>query len=178
MTILPANHAGPTIHRLTERQIQAIMWRELQSRSKIVMPNYTPKCWHECDLWAVTRAGYVQEYEIKVSVRDFVADAEKTDRWRTCTKHGRLTRHDLCGPNQFWFVLPDSVAALVEIPAWAGLIKIVTSTRGRHHVVPASNGPRLHTKHVDEKEIERAKVACYYRYWQERERRDKERHHD
>jgi outer membrane autotransporter protein len=52
------------------------------------MPNYTPKNWFECDVMAVTKAGYLEEYEIKLSASDFKADSKK------CFREGYLRGSD------------------------------------------------------------------------------------
>lgn len=65
------------VQKITELDIQIALWKDLQSSRDLVMPNYTPKKWFECDVMAVTKAGYLEEYEIKLSASDFKADAKK-----------------------------------------------------------------------------------------------------
>ena len=58
--------------------IQKTLMRERFRRS-FVLPNYTPHAWWESDVFEITAAGYFVEYEVKISVSDFKADAKKRD---------------------------------------------------------------------------------------------------
>lgn len=69
---------------LTERRVQRAIYLHTHRRYQVVMPNYTPAGWWECDVWGVTKAGYGVEWEVKLTVSDFRKDAEK--------KHDAYTR--------------------------------------------------------------------------------------
>ena len=43
-----------------------------------IIPTYTPPGWWECDVCEITDAGYMHEFEIKMTRGDFRADAKKT----------------------------------------------------------------------------------------------------
>ena len=75
---------------------------------------------HECDVLAVSSAGYATEYEIKISVADLKKDKLK--------KHG----HDHNLIKNLYFVVPEKMEeiALEEIPKRAGLL-IVIDRRGK-----------------------------------------------
>jgi len=62
---------------MTSKQIQHALFDQFGNASKLMIPNYTPAHWFECDLIRVTKAGYLEEFEIKISVADFKADAKK-----------------------------------------------------------------------------------------------------
>jgi len=74
---------------MTARDIQRRLMVERYRRS-FVLYNYTPKTWFECDVFEITQAGYFREYEIKLSLSDFKADAEKQKTiWKYNTMNGR-----------------------------------------------------------------------------------------
>lgn len=158
---------------LTERAIQRGLMNHFGSSFQCACPNFTPSKWWECDLWAVTKAGYVVEYEIKMSVGDFAADRHKARNgycYETLTpihrnKHELLAAGD-CVPSRFFFVVPHDLSETIRprLPAFAGLVKVKGSGRWCecHIVVPA---PKLHRNQVADGEIAHAMKATYYRYW-------------
>lgn len=170
---------------LTERAIQQHLWFDMNSRCRVILPNYTPRGWHECDLWAVTRAGYAHEYEIKLSVSDFRADARKVEGWRvrqegdgwvslpSRKKHERLARGDHKGPTRFWYVVPNGLLKRPWLPAWAGLIEAENSSHGHLILRRQRKAPRLHNQKVAQPVLDHALTACYYRFWTERLRADR-----
>ena len=145
--------------------IQRRLYHETVSASELVMPNYSPRKWFECDFFRVTKAGYFYEYEIKVSVSDFRADRRKHDYdWKanaSVPKHLRLATRDEKGPSRFFFVMPAEVAEKVraEIPDWAGLIEF-----GRY-LRCTKQAPILHKARISRAIIRQAKSSAVYRYW-------------
>jgi hypothetical protein len=144
-----------TAGNITKRLIRTI------KKSSFVLPRYTPGSWFECDVFEVTAHGYFYEYEIKLSVADFLADAKKSSG--TMGKHWALANGCEIGPVHFSFVTPRGLLAGVEIPAWAGLIEIVDcgSCLGWRDVKKA---PRLHEAKLDPEILEHARGVCYWRY--------------
>ena len=114
---------------ITSTQIEQRLIFDHYARAT-VMPCFTPFKWFECDVAEITTAGYLVEYEIKVSRGDFKADARKADgciyrpghpRYvAPVTKHQRLAAHDPLGPTRFYFVTPAGLLTEAEIPPWAG----------------------------------------------------------
>ncbi len=164
---------------MTEREIQNRLFWDVHT-SLILMPNFTPPRWFECDLFAVTQAGYMREYEIKLSVADLRADKKKSQRsrdtgWQDEYKHDLLSRGDARGPKQFWFVVPEKLVLLAgEVPTFAGLLT-VRDNRGRIMLHEARPAPVLHKEKVSPKAIEYARKVCYHRYWRERFELDRAR---
>lgn len=126
---------GPVPKAFTAKKIATSLYWKYRSASEIIIPNYTPKGWWECDVWRLTSSGFTDEYEIKLTVSDFKADSRKSKkvygRWCPILKRFPdpkvLTKHDILrgsegGPNRFWFVLPEPMANMVVIPEYAGLI--------------------------------------------------------
>jgi len=160
------------------RDIQIALYWKCRSSCAITIPNYTPDRWFECDVFAVTKSGYAREFEIKMTVSDFRADAKKRHRsrwdWEAREvkagrkKHDMLDQHAPEGPTQFWYVTPPALLTLNAIPAWAGLIEAHKHPRfGRVHLREVKAAPRVHSEKVPEKIMAHARSVFYYRYWDE-----------
>lgn len=142
-----------------------MLFAEFGNASQILMPNYTPCAWHECDIWRVTKSGYAQEYEIKLTVADFRADQRKGH------KMDALAAHSTLGPTRFWYVTPEGLLENECLPLWAGLIEASPGRYGKPLVSKGSSmrhGPRLHNKKAAPWEIVHAQGVCYWRMWAER----------
>lgn len=166
------------VQKITELDIQIALWKDLQSSRDLVMPNYTPIKWFECDVMAVTKAGYLEEYEIKLSTSDFKADAKKESRGKykyidgkfvelgKRNKHQELQNKSIDGPSKFWFVVTDKIIDKIEVPEWAGLkVASISNYSGEVYLKEIKKAPKLHTNKVDSKIREHAKSVCYWRYW-------------
>jgi hypothetical protein len=140
-----------------------------------VMKNYTPAGWFECDVFECTAAGYFREYEIKISRGDFKNDAGKAkEKWnfnetakkfettKLDTKHQQLAAGSVAGPVQFWFVYPEGLVTLDEVPAWAGAIEMIASVK-LPYGAERRKAPRLHDKKVDDAIMKHARASCYWR---------------
>ena len=156
----------------TERTIQSRLMRDRHWRG-LTLPNYTPPNWFECDVFELTDAGFFREYEIKLTVSDFKADARKSQR----RKGVDVFKRDLLGepiqtkgPVQFWYVTPVGLLTPQMLPPWAGLIEISLRPPDlrypqcfeskEHEVVKA---PRLHNEKANERIRLAALVCCYWR---------------
>lgn len=170
---------------LSEKDIQAIFWLRRRTSYRLLVPNYTPDGWHECDLWGVTKSGYAHEFEIKISVSDFKADANKREGtkvratvneegkrvWRRGqgrNKHERLYDCDPLGPVIFTYLVPEGLVRAEDVPEYAGLMYVLAGRYAK--LVPVKEPMRRHKVVVPEAVVERAKNVFYYRYWQDRER--------
>lgn len=155
---------------VTERDVQLAIVRDLGASIVCAAPNYTPGQWWECDLWTVTRSGYAVEYEIKRSVADFRADADKgrnrfeSGGWVQEDKH-RLIGSER-GPSRFFFAVDAEIESSVTklLPDWAGLIVF---QRDRYHVRQwtVRDAPRLHQVRVSRREILLCQRRMWFRYW-------------
>lgn len=158
---------------MNEKRIQHSLFYMHSQASMLMIPNYTPAGWWECDLLRITKAGYAEEFEVKVSVSDFKADGKKERsgyayeegklrKIPATTKHDRLAARDPKGPSRFWFAMPEKIAEQVQIPEWAGLISFgARSMTGRVIKAP----PQLHRQKVSDKVIDHARAVFYWRYW-------------
>jgi hypothetical protein len=92
---------------------------------EIVIPNFHLNGGWEMDLCRITPAGVVYEYEIKISRADYFQDFKKG--YDSFGGHVVKNKHDLLkwgelDVNRFFFVLPEGLVKLDELPSYAGLI--------------------------------------------------------
>jgi len=157
--------------QITAKDITRILHGHFYRASQIIIPRFTPLHWWECDLWRLSKTGMVDEYEIKLSVADFKADAgkERTD-WEIgelghFVKSGPKNKHALLagsesGPNRFWFVMPATIADKVNVPWFAGLIA-VESWSG---ITVRRRAPKRHSQKWAG-DISKLLMTFYHRYW-------------
>lgn len=102
---------------------------------EIVLPNFYfgP---YEMDVFRRMKNGYINEYEIKISRADFKKDFEKSHKkfhqeFKNGTfsiyDHDVVLKHEEFSkgkgvPNKFWFVVPEGLISIDEVPDYAGLI--------------------------------------------------------
>jgi len=170
---------------ITERSIQDTFFWYNQMRFTTIIPNTYPPGWYECDILAITRASYMYEYEIKLSRSDFFNDRKKGEvpshlksfyqRYNENygdTKHQSLEKGVGHGPSRFWFIVPENLIAVDDIPLFAGLIycrdlgRIVRFEEVR-------TAPRLHKTKLSESSKDSIRQNLYHRYWSEREKNNK-----
>ena len=85
---------------------------------EIVIPNFYFGI-YEMDLFRLTNSEIIYEYEIKISRSDFFADFKK--KFGNETKHSRFENKS-CACNKFFFVVPENMVGIEEVPSYAGLI--------------------------------------------------------
>lgn len=175
---------------MTSKDIQRALFGRIGSQSQLMIPNYTPNHWFESDMIRVTNSGYMEEYEIKISVADFKIDCRKGPSERDKqfflsfspesstyknfdprTKHERLASGDARGPCRFFFAMPEDMAAKVEIPEWAGLVTFrenqygICMNRMDEETNTYKKPKQLHKGKVCEKMMDHARGVFYFRYW-------------
>ncbi len=160
---------------MTEREIQNWFYRRESNRFSTIIPNCCPVRWFECDILAITKAKYMYEYEIKLTINDFKADAKKVMKdWRSWSeergwkpKHERLFTGDVNGPSRFWFMVPDGLIPISDVPEFAGLIYL-TNYKDCVGFTEQKRAPRLHRTKMCERTLDQIRERLYYRYWNER----------
>lgn len=168
---------------ITERLIQEWFYRWFGNRYECLCPNYTPVGWFECDIFALTKSGYFHEFEIKLTVADFKADAEKRDRGyrfvgnrytNECgdTKYKRLSSADESGPVNFWYIVPEGLITPDDLPEFAGLKYAIALKDKTLLVEDIVKAPRLHRQKAKQEVADHVKTVFYYRFWRERIRRE------
>lgn len=159
---------------MNERLIQRALINRFWSSSLLLMPNYTPPKWWECDMFRVTRSLYWYEYEIKLTKGDFLSDQKKVERqWSFgngyvdgANKHGLLKDRDGRCPKGFSFVMPSEVAEAVDVPPWAGLVIARPPRHGRLPRLNIVKSPplRADAQPFDAEIVEKVHRCGYYRY--------------
>lgn len=169
------------------KQIQQALFEKFGNSSLLMVPNYSPFHWFECDMMRVTKGCFMEEFEIKLSVADFKADALKGPSqheinirqhlpeghylkkdFNPLSKHERLAQGDAFGPRRFWFCMPEEISSKVEIPVWAGLISFRPfgkRVRFSLHGPGFKRAPNLHRHCIPIKVTDHARSVFYWRYW-------------
>lgn len=172
---------------MTASQINnGLYWLLTRQSYQIQIPNYTPIRWWESDHYAVTKAGFAVEFEIKTSMADFKVDALKQKDSRVMKngwdivrdEHGKIVFHEgekkhdqlaarcIHGPSRFYFVCPEGVLQVSDMPEWAGLIWAYQRPHATYPVCYEQKAaPKLHRHKVEEGTLENIRAAFYYRYW-------------
>lgn len=142
----------------------------------IVIPNFTPHGWWECDVARYTEKGHLIEYEIKTSLADFRKDAKKKrpSRWNRKTrtvdppvsKHEQLAAKHDAGPRQFYFVVPKGLIQEEDVPEWAGLQYF---DHGWQPTV-IKRAPILNRTPATEEVRRQARDVFYWRFWSLKDR--------
>jgi hypothetical protein len=120
----------------------------------------------EADIFEVSRAGIMTEFEVKISRSDFFADAKKVDK-HTDLKCGRRV-------NYFYYMMPKGLVDKSDIPEHAGLVyvelidipllggEIKTITRYDYQKV----APRLTKRKISTDQMMKYLTSMYYRFYQ------------
>ena len=155
----------------TEQMIQTAIYYERVQSQDTLMPNIYYANW-EADMIAITKAGLVTEFEVKVTVADFRADKLKIEK-HICLQNTFATKRpadmprlmtgwarEALVPNRFVYAMPEEVAAKVidEIPPYAGLL-IVKQERPPYSTIEEA-GIQLRTEWARlPKQLHREKIT-------------------
>lgn len=122
----------------SEIEIQLALFRWLESRGRtLILPNFTPYRWHECDLFSLTRALYFHEIEVKISRTDFLVDFKKEEKHQALAQRP-LTEEERewydgvghyhtfldASPRTFCYACPENLLYPKDIPGYAGLLYV------------------------------------------------------
>ncbi len=122
---------GAIVIIVTESEIQQAL---LQTLSGVLLCNTQFMMGGEQDVIQVTPSWYINEFEIKISRKDYKADFHKKASFWSRNRYFSVKKHDLLSgevpppvsnvvlPRRFTFVLPSDLASQVDIPEYAGLI--------------------------------------------------------
>lgn len=177
--------------KMTEKNIikSLLCDRRIVEKYPVMLPNCYTQPDNEADLFAVRKSGFCDEFEIKVTRQDFLADAKKWVQYREIDKQIDLFKGDeyeqwvtagrikgeepwcmfkrealekgLMQPNYFWYVLSEKVKVEdSEIPEWAGVIFI--SEKGWVRI--ARDPKRLHKGKIDANLYEKVLKKGLHRY--------------
>ena len=105
------------------------------ARQDIVIPNYYVNMF-EMDLFVMKQSGIITEYELKISRSDFLADFKK--KWGPDFKHD-LLKSGKRKCNRFYFVVPENMVTIGEVPKHCGLIYCPK----KRHPIRCAAGPNV-----------------------------------
>lgn len=160
---------------MTEKRLQDALYHfRNKHRHTYIVPNAVMS-WGEVDLLTVTPAGLVIEHEIKISRGDFKADARKTLKHFSLSGEASLPfgdsgRSSRSCPNYFFYVVPNDLIGVEEIPVYAGLIYV--SAGGWCEV--KKNAPRLHSQKVSVPVLAKLSLKLMVRFWTMRLKENRE----
>jgi len=121
------------------------------------------------DMISVTEAGYVKEYEIKLSLADYRADFKKID------KHNRLKHRLRNIPSQFWYVIHGFELGADDVPEYAGLMRVEKEKYySGYNIIIIKKAPRLSNTTITDAEKSKLFDAMYVRYWSLRIKRSRQ----
>ena len=137
---------------MTEHFIQKRLWNKYShNRYKFLNTFFFT---NESDFLTVTAAGYFNEFEIKITKSDFMADFKKPRHKKMLASYLKTSEQHVA--NRFWYVVPDGLQQSIEVPAYAGLM--VCMPYGLKEIKSA---PLLHSnKH----KVERLLSKMYFAY--------------
>jgi len=154
---------------MKERQIQNALFGWLQNKKHILItPNVGLFGRYESDLVSVTSAGFINEFEIKVSRADYMAEFRRKKRKHAYLSAGAAAKRYT--PNYFHFVFPEKVFSEWsdrEVPVYAGVVLIGEFGE----VKPLKPAKRLHNLKATERELQYLSRGLMFRYWGQRIKR-------
>ncbi len=130
----------------------------------------------ECDFLTITKAGFIQEFEIKLSRSDFKNDFKKPKHqlYEEGSHEQVLTPHygnpiNRPIPNNFWYVTAEGIVSAEDIPEYSGWIEVT-----RHgSLATRKPAPRIHKVKASESTKIKILKSMMFRYWQLRGRNSK-----
>ena len=152
---------------MTEADIQLAIYNYRCSIQALplLFPNVYIHNW-ESDVIYLSRSHYAQEYEIKITHQDFLADKKKSD------KHSRLQYHKT-KLKHFWYVCLPNVIALSELPEYAGLFHVIWSHYWKMWTLEqVKRAPIIGKEPLSERVFMSLLIKGVSRYWHLREQNE------
>jgi hypothetical protein len=159
--------------------------RKYAGNCKYKLPNaFVFKSDWESDFFVQKQNGYAYEFEVKISRSDFFNDKKKVQKhlilehgkysktgtlstWdrdtKTYTHQEQVTEHthDL-RPNKFYYVVPENMVTVQEIPSYAGLMYVPTDKF--KDIITIKEAPFIHKQKLN---FENVLCNKFYHYWLE-----------
>ena len=146
--------------KLTEGKIQMELYFSIGFQRLLSVPNII-HWWGngECDLLTVTKAMYTDEYEIKLSRSDFLADKKK-HKWRYIKNAPQFS------PNRFWYVCPAGLIKADDLEQGQGLIYINDDAEfSSQRVVIIKKAVNRHHHKISEAGLKKLMEKMHSKYW-------------
>lgn len=172
---------------MTEAEINLIMSMNglFVQRYELMLPNVFTAHDNEVDFLGIRKSGFCDEFEIKVSRADFLADKKKFVLWREPTA-AEYSRHfnnwdnrqnldwykpkyealeqGLMMVNYFSFVVPAGLVTVDEVPPFAGLIEVIEVSEGKR-LRWLKDPVRLHKNKLNDNQKYQLARKGAFRYW-------------
>lgn len=158
----------------SEQSIQQALRHNFLSPSSIkyYTENLNVYSW-ESDVLKFTNSGYAYEFEIKISRADFKNDFKNKKK-----KHALLeNKEDVNKPNYFYYVVPNDLISLDEVPEYAGLIYVhgvaIGSGKIHYQFEEIKKAPKLHNEKIDVEKLNLVDKFYYnYIHWKHKHEKD------
>lgn len=162
----------------TEKTIIDILHGKYEGNSKFRIPNVFLFRW-ESDFFLMKETGYCCEFEIKISKSDFRRDALKNEKFSIMQNGYFIAGHRLFKeklpnktnlfyepgdkvpvkrPNKFYYVVPENMITVSDVPAYAGLIYVTKAGR----TITIKEASFLHREKLD---VYPELCTKFYWYW-------------
>lgn len=144
---------------MKEVEIQDVLLKSyFEKGHRYGCPHYQGMGLTECDVMTISKAGFVHEFEIKLSRSDFKAEFRNKKSKHEELKGVECTRTYnewiagsetgnrytvIIKPNYFFFVCPEGLIKIEEVPEYSGLIYIPRLIPSE--IIIVKKAPRLHT---------------------------------
>ncbi|GJQ43749.1 MAG: hypothetical protein JETCAE03_32470 [Ignavibacteriaceae bacterium] len=137
---------------MDSKDIKKIMGRWLLSKKyNVVVYEFSGRGIQAADIFGITSSGYMYEYEVKTSVRDFKADFKKRYKHEVLKGEYQASYH-YSKPNYFYYAVPSKLISVEDIPEYAGLIYVKYSDNYMGWDVDIiKEAPKLHKEKANEK---------------------------
>lgn len=115
----------------------------------------------QADFVAITQAGFLSEFEVKISASDWRTDKERK-RFERPRPHVR----------QMYYAVPEPLVERCPdfVPSWVGLL-VAREGEWSDHLKEYRPAVRQRAQKVDPREVERWRSNCYFRFWSAEYRR-------
>lgn len=130
--------------KLTEAKIQKLLTSKYAGNAKYKISNIFAFEW-ESDFFIQKENDYCYEFEIKISRSDFFADRKKTEKIKILSTGFNSCNSKCNRPNKFFYIIPEGLIKLEEIPSYAGYMQI--SKNGIIKTI--KEAPFLHKEKLD-----------------------------
>lgn len=149
------------MHKLKEADIQLLLWKMLaEKRIFRVFPNIQLNR-YEADLVALTRSGFLHEYEIKTTKADYLRDFRAK-----IGKHGQMEHKSFeLKPNYFWVVAAFEIERIEDFPPYAGLLEVCQPKGKEPSLKVHKSAARLHKRKVSDQFIQKLMIRGLFKYW-------------
>jgi len=137
----------------------------------LIIPNFYLT--YESDLLSVTKSGFIHEFEIKCTKSDFKRDFKNKSDKHFYLKAAlekeqiKVVRYQHMVANYFWFVAPENLLDINDIPKYSGFIEISENDFGPW-CREQRRAPRLHSDKITEPITTRIYRGLMFRYWKMR----------